>query len=96
MRTKGRDQGHTWGLLTRRMKALSVAVSSSCPCASFCNSFTFCHHRQHEIWIYVGSEIEIFYEKTNHDVILGAILCGARSWTSVILVCPFHLRIFCE
>lgn len=37
---------------------------------------------------------EVFGHFQTHGVILGAIECQARSWTSVILVGPFQLRLF--
>lgn len=32
----------------------------------------------------------------SHGVVVGAVLCRASSWTSVILVHPFQLRIVCD
>lgn len=38
---------------------------------------------------------DIFHPQS-HGVVLEAVLGRARSWTSVVLVGPFQLRIFCD
>lgn len=38
---------------------------------------------------------DIFHPQS-HGVVLGAVLGGATSWTSVVLVRPFQVRIFCD
>lgn len=38
--------------------------------------------------------VEDIFHPQSHGVVLGAVLGGARSWTSVVLVGPFQVRIF--